>query len=128
MLSSLDSILDIPLDYALDQLPLTPEIPNAILKKEGFAGELQDYVLNYEQWPPISNSFSKLESEIINNVYIESIDWTKNLLSNVTWGRSMGEDKILLGARIQYLIKPSYVRGTGLFLFSIPSVKAALLL
>ena len=84
MLSSLDSILDIPLDYALDQLPLTPDIPNAILKKEGFAGELLDYVLNYEQWPPISNSFSNLAPDIINNAYIESIDWTKNLLSNVT--------------------------------------------
>ncbi|MGR9115850.1 MAG: EAL and HDOD domain-containing protein [Gammaproteobacteria bacterium] len=83
MLSCVDSILDIPMKYALEQLPLTLDISDAILHRKGIAGEILCYVLDYEHWPPVSVTFKNLDSEMINNAYLESIDWTQNVLGNI---------------------------------------------
>ena len=83
MLSCVDSILDIPIDYALDQLPLTTDVSDAILHRQGIAGEILSYVLEYEQWPPKSVTFKNLDSAMINNAYIESINWTQEVLGNI---------------------------------------------
>ena len=83
MLSSIDSILDIPLQYALSQLPLTLDVSDAILHRQGVAGEILSYVLDYEQWPPKSVTFKNLKSEMINNAYLESINWAQDVLGNI---------------------------------------------
>lgn len=83
MLSSLDSILDIPLEEALSQLPLAPDIPRAILQKEGLAGEALQCVINYEYWDTTALSFSNLDQKEIGDVYLQSINWANDVLGHL---------------------------------------------
>jgi len=83
ILSSLDSILNIPLDEALSQLSLVDNIVSAILHKQGLAGEALLCVINYEQWNISEMSFSGLDQKIIGEAYIQSINWAKDLLGNI---------------------------------------------
>ena len=83
MLSSLDSILDIPLEEALSQLPLAPDIPRAILQKEGLAGEALQCVINYEYWDITALSFSNLDQKEIGDIYLQSINWAKDVLGHL---------------------------------------------
>lgn len=83
ILSSLDSILDIPLEEALKQLPLSVDIPSAILDKKGQAGEALMCVISYEHWDISSISFKDIDQAIIGDAYIKSINWAKDVLSNI---------------------------------------------
>lgn len=80
ILSSLDSILDIPLEEALEQLPLSSDIVSGILNKEGMLGEALQCVINYKRWdvPPIT--FRGLDQTLIGDAYIEIINWAADLL------------------------------------------------
>jgi EAL and modified HD-GYP domain-containing signal transduction protein len=83
ILSSLDSILDIHLEEALEQLPLSSDIVTGILNKEGVLGEALQCVINYEHWdvPPIT--FRGLDQTLIGDAYIESINWATDVLSAI---------------------------------------------
>ena len=83
MLSCLDSLLDIPLEDALQQLPLADEIVPAILHKQGHAGESLECVINYERWNIPGMVFSDLDQESIGEAYVHSISWAKDVLSNL---------------------------------------------
>lgn len=83
MLSTLDSILDIPIEDALELLPLTSDVIDAILHKKGLGGELLDFVLNFEQWLPQSVFFKNLTPTAINSAYLDSIHWTNEVLSQI---------------------------------------------
>lgn len=83
ILSSLDSILDIPLDEALQQLPLAKDIKDAILHRQGLAGEALESVINYEQWNLADLSFKKLDPEKISEAYFKSITWAKDVLNSL---------------------------------------------
>jgi len=84
MLSCLDSVLDMPLDAALQQLPLANDIVSAILHKQGAAGEALECVLGYEQWDISAIAFAQIDPLLIGNAYIESINWAKDILDNIT--------------------------------------------
>jgi EAL and modified HD-GYP domain-containing signal transduction protein len=75
MLSGLDSILDLPLERALTQLPLSNTISNAILHKTGQDGEALQYVLDYERWEIGQATFAKIEPQRIAAIYLECIQW-----------------------------------------------------
>jgi len=83
MLSSLDSVLDMPIAIALQQLPLANDIVSAILDKQGPAGEALECVLGYEQWDISAINFAQLDPLLIGNAYIESINWAKDLLDTI---------------------------------------------
>lgn len=83
ILSSLDSILDIPLEDALAQLPLTDDMTSAILAGEGPAGEALRCVINYNYWNISAVAFQDLDQKIIGEAYIQSINWAKDVLSEV---------------------------------------------
>jgi c-di-GMP phosphodiesterase len=83
MLSSLDSVLDMPIAMALQKLPLANDIVDAILHKQGAAGEALDCVLGYEKWDISAIAFAQLDPLLIGNAYIESINWAKELLDNM---------------------------------------------
>ncbi len=84
MLSSLDSLLDIPIDEALAQLPLTKNIAQAILNKQGIAGEILAYVLCYERWELSCASKHRITPVNVGDIYIQSINWTNKVLGNIT--------------------------------------------
>lgn len=84
MLSCLDSVLDMPIEQALQQLPLAANLVSAILQKQGPAGEALECVLGYEQWDISAIAFAELDPLLIGNAYIESINWAKDTLDNIT--------------------------------------------
>ncbi|MBU2569205.1 MAG: HDOD domain-containing protein [Gammaproteobacteria bacterium] len=83
ILSSLDSILDLPIDEALGQLPLTADVAIAILEKKGLGGEILQFVLGFEQWLPQSIHFKTLTPAMINDAYLESINWANQIMNNI---------------------------------------------
>ncbi len=83
MLSSLDSILDISIEEALEQLPLGDDITQAILEFKGLGGEALSCVLGYERWETGAISFGNVDQAKIGEVYIESINWATKVMSNV---------------------------------------------
>jgi EAL and modified HD-GYP domain-containing signal transduction protein len=83
ILSSLDSILDIPLELAMQELPLASHVKSAILEKEGLAGEALECVINYELWHLEGMKFKGLEQKLISEAYYASINWAKEVLINL---------------------------------------------
>jgi EAL and modified HD-GYP domain-containing signal transduction protein len=83
ILSNLDSLLDMPLEEALSQLPLSDDIVSAILHKQGLGGEALSCVISYEQWDISSISFRDIDQSVIGDTYIHSINWAKDVMGNI---------------------------------------------
>lgn len=83
ILSNLDSLLDMPLNEALSQLPLADDIVSAILDKEGLGGDALRCVISYEHWDISSISFRDIDQSIIGDAYIHSINWAKDVMGNI---------------------------------------------
>ncbi|MCK9608633.1 MAG: HDOD domain-containing protein [Methylomonas sp.] len=75
LLSGLDSILDMPLEKSLQQLPLSDQVCEAILQKTGSAGEALQYALDYERWDVNRPTFGGIKPKRIADIYLESIQW-----------------------------------------------------
>ena len=80
MLSCLDSLLDIPLEDALQRLPLADEIVSAILCKQGRAGEVLECVISYERWNISGMVYGNLDQKPIGKAYVKSIVWAESVL------------------------------------------------
>jgi c-di-GMP phosphodiesterase len=83
MLSCLDSLLDMPLEDAMKQLPLASDILSAILHKQGLAGEALECVMNYEHWTISGMAYGNLDQTLIRQAYIQSINWAENVLGQL---------------------------------------------
>lgn len=75
LLSGLDSIVDLPLEKALEQLPLSSKVTTAILDKTGLAGEALQYTLDYERWEVQQATFRNIKQQRIAAIYLECIQW-----------------------------------------------------
>ncbi|MDD5229069.1 MAG: HDOD domain-containing protein [Methylococcales bacterium] len=80
ILSSLDSILDISLEKAIEQLPLNDCIKDAILYHKGLGGEALSCVLNYELGNFDDITFSNVTLSAIGEAYIESLSWATKVV------------------------------------------------
>jgi EAL and modified HD-GYP domain-containing signal transduction protein len=83
ILSCLDSLLDTPLEEALSQLPLSADIPDSILNRTGLAGEALTCTINYEQWNVSDLSFGQVDSALIGEAYLRSINWAKDVMNSI---------------------------------------------
>jgi EAL and modified HD-GYP domain-containing signal transduction protein len=83
ILSNLDSLLDMSLEEALNQLPLADDIVAAILHKKGLGGEALKCVISYEHWDISAISFKDIDQAIIGDTYILSINWAKDVMGNI---------------------------------------------
>lgn len=81
LLSGVDSILDMSLDKALLQLPLSDMIRLAILQKSGPAGAALDYALNYEQWKIDHTTYGNIAPQRIAAIYLECLQWWRDEVS-----------------------------------------------
>lgn len=83
LFSSIDAIMDQPMDIVLESLPLSDEITDALLKREGLLGELLGIVVRYElgNWKNI-NSVG-FEASELSTYYFESMVWTRNLFEQI---------------------------------------------
>lgn len=83
LFSSIDAIMDQPMEVILKSLPLSDEITDALLDREGLLGELLDIVIRYEQgdWKNI-NSVG-FEASELSTYYFESMIWTRGLFEQI---------------------------------------------
>lgn len=79
LFSTLDALLDKPLASVLSQLPLSPELSEALLNKSGPAGQALRDVLSYEKGDWSALDASPLPVEIIARTYLDAIHWAKEL-------------------------------------------------
>lgn len=89
MFSTLGSLLEMPLEEALDSLDLSDAVCDALLKREGPAGRLFELVLQYEQgdWIGMSNNAEILHIpvDLISQKYYETMQTVDE-----TWNALMG--------------------------------------
>jgi EAL and modified HD-GYP domain-containing signal transduction protein len=83
ILSSLDSMLDLPLDKALSELPLADDITAAILHRKGPGGEALQCVINYEHWDISLIVYKNIDQTLIGEAYLKSINWAKDTMNNI---------------------------------------------
>ncbi len=83
ILSSLDSLLDIPIDEALAQLSVSEDIEQAILYNKGVVGEILSYAVCYERWDLTNPVFSRVTASEVGKTYIESISWANEVMSSI---------------------------------------------
>jgi EAL and modified HD-GYP domain-containing signal transduction protein len=79
LFSTLDALLDKPMDEVLQELPLTDEVNDAILNHQGPMGQILHSVIAYEQgdWEQISDL--GLDNQSLKNAYLEAIQWTRDV-------------------------------------------------
>ncbi|MBL4580971.1 MAG: HDOD domain-containing protein [Gammaproteobacteria bacterium] len=86
LFSSIDAIMDQPMEMILKSLPLSNEITEALLEREGLLGELLDIVIRYERgdWKNINNV--GFEASELSTYYFESMLWARGLFEQIKTG------------------------------------------
>lgn len=79
LFSALDALLDKSLSTVVPQLPLSPELNEALLYKSGPTGQALRDVLNYEKGDWLALGDSPLPIEVIARAYLDAIHWAKEL-------------------------------------------------
>lgn len=83
MLSCIDAILDIPIEHALEQIPVGAVTVSAILSREGVAGSILADVISYEQWKLTDANFQNSNMYDLGRFYLESIGWAGGVLGQL---------------------------------------------
>lgn len=94
MFSTLNHLVDAPLEEILEEVPVAEEIKAALLRREGRCGKLYDLVLNYEfaNWNATSALAEELgiPNQVITNIYfacVENVNFLWDQLNNVSPGQ-----------------------------------------
>ena len=79
LFSTLNALLDRPMEEVLQELPLTEEVNQAILEKQGPLGQILQCTMAYEQgdWDQLPDL--GLDNTTVKNAYLEAIQWTRNV-------------------------------------------------
>ena len=98
MFSTLNHLVDAPLEEILEELPVNDVVKAALLKKEGRCGKLYELVLSYEaaNWNAITALAEELgiPNHLLTNVYfncMENVNALWEQLSNVAEGQEEPE-------------------------------------
>ncbi|QWF71602.1 EAL domain-containing protein [Methylomonas paludis] len=83
MLSSADAILGVSMDRAVQQLPLTQEVAEAILHKSGKTGQVLEYAMSYQPWEVSAHAFQNIDPQRVAGIYLDSILWAGAVLGNI---------------------------------------------
>ena len=80
LFSSIDAIMDQPMEEVLKELPLSSDIANALIKRKGEIGELLALVLSYERgnWSEVTGC--GISAEELSSAYLESMAWATELM------------------------------------------------
>jgi EAL and modified HD-GYP domain-containing signal transduction protein len=83
LFSVLDALLDLPLDKILETLPLSDELNDALLKREGPFGKVLNGAIAYEKgdWDTIGKL--KLPKQKVLNAYPAAVDWATSVGSEL---------------------------------------------
>lgn len=83
LFSMLDSIFDTPMDEVLSNLPLTNEVNQALLEREGPLGKALECVESYEHasWDRVV--MSGYEEKKVCDAYLEALDWSTAVIESL---------------------------------------------
>ncbi len=84
LFSTLDAILGVSLESALNQLPLTEKVRAALLAREGILGQVLDCALAFERGDWDTVAACGLDPSAIQNSYLQAISWAADMTSQVT--------------------------------------------
>lgn len=79
LFSTLDALMDKPLEALLQDLPLSEELHSALLLKEGVAGIALQQVLNYERGNWSAIDYSVVSADALLAAYLDALFWAKEL-------------------------------------------------
>jgi EAL and modified HD-GYP domain-containing signal transduction protein len=83
LFSILDAYFDCEMKHLLADLPLAPEILDALLKREGVLGAILEGILAYERGEWNQQDIRAVEPHILNSVYWQSIEWANGVMATV---------------------------------------------
>ena len=83
LFSSLDAMMDSPLEELLQELALSDDIKSALLEHEGLLGEALQCTLAMESGEYNLIVFSGLHIEKLADIYLEAINWADELTANL---------------------------------------------
>ena len=77
LFSAVDALLDLPLEQAVDPLPLSEEFHQALLNHEGLMGRALHTVLAYEEgeWAQMENL--GLPADRLRDIYLDALSWAE---------------------------------------------------
>ena len=94
MFSLLDVILDKPMEEALQGVSVTPEIEDAIMKRQGELAPVLTLIVEYEtaSWQEVSRQLvlQNLDMDAVYEAYLEALRWYRDLLGEATGAASQG--------------------------------------
>lgn len=97
MFSTLGKLMGVPLEDALEQLPISDDIKLALLRKEGRPGSLYKLILAYEKadWKTMSACAEELgiPQSMIAQKYFECVESVNNIWSGLTKMDNAAEDE-----------------------------------
>lgn len=76
LFSSLDALMDVPLEEVVGELPLSDEVKLALLERQGPLGEALRTTLAYERcdWQQLSSD--ELDVNATRNAYLDAVNWS----------------------------------------------------
>ena len=82
LFSAIDALLDLPMEEALQLVPVTAEIEEALIDRTGPIGLVLDCVLEYEQanWEQVA--CNTVKENTIRDSYLQAIEWTNASLAH----------------------------------------------
>lgn len=83
LFSTLDALMDAPMETILQGLPLSADITDALLYGEGLPGEILKKVLAYERGDWDKVSFRGVRVNEITSAYLDSVRWTESSINEV---------------------------------------------
>lgn len=96
MFSTLGKLMNVPLEDALEQLPISEDIKLALLEKEGRTGSLYKLILAYEKadWKTMSACAAELgiPQSIIAQKYFECVESVNSIWSGLTQVENESEE------------------------------------
>ncbi|MGO5054046.1 hypothetical protein ACTQ6A_16295 [Lachnospiraceae bacterium LCP25S3_G4] len=88
MFSTLEYMIEAPLEELLQDIPIIDEVKNALIDKSGDAGKLYQMMLDYEQanWKEIRElmAYFELPSSMIAQLYINCIEEVNQVWEGLT--------------------------------------------
>lgn len=82
LFSTLDAMLDTPLDQLVGELPLSPEVVGALLRREGVMGAVLTSVLAYErcEWDHVA--LRGIDADALRQAYLDTLQWVRQALEH----------------------------------------------
>ncbi len=88
LFSTLDALMDQPIDAVLEQLPLSPEISEALLRHSGPYALLLDTAIDHERGDWEESQPGGLDQDSVTTAYLAALEWAETTMSSVTVARS----------------------------------------